>query len=46
VFHYTAFDAVPVRAWSWVIWRWPWDPTCWVTARSALSLYFRIGQRA
>jgi len=43
---YAGFDAVPVRARSWIVWYWLWDPTCWVTARLALSLYFGIGQRA
>jgi len=32
VLRYAAFDAVPVRARSWVIRRWLWDPACWVTA--------------
>jgi len=41
VLRYTAFGAVPVRARSWVVRRWLWDLTGWVTARSALSLYFR-----
>jgi len=43
---YAALDAVPVRAPSWVIWRWLWDPACWVTARSTLSLCFGIEPRA
>jgi len=42
VLRYAAFDTVPVRARSWVIWRWLWDLTCWVTAHSAPSLYFGI----
>jgi len=46
VLRYATFGAVPVRARSWIVWCWLWALTCWVTARSALSLCFGIGQRA
>jgi len=52
VLRYPAFDAVPVRVRSWIIWRWLWEKIppvsgqVWRVARSALSRYFGIGPRA
>jgi len=46
VLGYAGFGAVPVRAQSWVVWRWLWNPACWVTARLGLSPDFGIGPRA
>jgi len=46
VLRYAAFGVDPVRAQSWIVWRWLQEPACWVTACLAWSLYFEIGRRA